>query len=425
MNEVKEAIKKFREKFDNFAVAYINSCVRCGLCAKTCHYFLTDGEFRSSPSYKLNLVISLFKRYFTFSGKYLKFLNNSIELNSKSLEELIDTLFGRCTLCGRCSINCPMGINIPYVIRLGRGLLASLSLVPSELQSTVNLAVVKGNNMGIEKTEWLETIEWLQEELRGEVNDPCARIPIDEMGAKILYTVNPREPKFFPLSLLAAAKIFYIAKESWTLSSEFYDVTNYAYFSGDDDSGSLLSERLYKTMEELNAKILVLGECGHGFNAHRWEAPDWLRRKNNFQIRSMVEILYEYIKKGKIRLDPSKNRKIYTLHDPCNLVRMGGIIDEQRYVLKKAVENFVEMIPNREKNFCCGGGGGQLSMTRYAERRIKAGEIKADQIRRTGANVVVAPCHNCIDQLNELNKIYKLGVEVKTLSEVVADALIL
>lgn len=425
MNELKGAIEKFRERLDNFAVAYLNTCVRCGLCAKTCHYFLSDGDFRSSPAYKLNLVISLFKRYFTFSGKHLKFLHNSKELSSKYLEELMDALFGRCTLCGRCSVNCTVGINIPYVIRLGRELLASLSLVPSELQSTVDLAVEKGNNMGIDKREWLETIEWLEEELRAEVNDPCARIPVDEKGAKILYTVNPREPKFFPLSLLATAKIFYFARENWTLSSEFYDVTNYAYFSGDNSSGGLLSERLYKTMEELNAEILVLGECGHGFNAHRWEAPDWLRRKNNFPIKSIVEILYGYIKDGRIKLNPSKNKKIFTLHDPCNLVRMGGIIEEQRYVLKRAVENFVEMTPNREKNFCCGGGGGQLSMTRYASRRIKAGEIKAEQIRRTGANVVVAPCHNCIDQLNEINKVYKLGVEVKTLSEVVADALVL
>ncbi len=423
MEKIEKAIGNLREKLDNFSVAYMNTCVRCGLCAKTCHYFLTDNDFRSSPAYKLNLVISLFKRYFTFSGRYLKFLGNSAELNSKSLDELIDTLFGRCTLCGRCSINCTMGINIPYIIRLGRSLLFYLSLVPLELQSTVSLAVEKGNNMGIEKTELLETIEWLEEELRADVNDPFARIPVDEKGAKILYTVNPRELKFFPLSLLASTKIFHIAKESWTLSSEFYDVTNYGYFSGDDSSAGLLSERLYDTMEKLGAEILVLGECGHGFNAHRWEAPDWLRRWNNFQIKSMVEILYEYVKNGKIKLEPSKNRKIYTLHDPCNLVRMGGIVEEQRYVLKKSVENFVEMIPNREKNYCCSGGGGQLSMTRYAERRIKAGQIKAEQIRKTGANVVVAPCHNCIDQLNEINKIYKLGVEVKTLSEVVADAL--
>ncbi len=83
------------------------------------------------------------------------------------------------------------------------------------------------------------------------------------------------------------------------------------------------------------------------------------------------------------------------------------------------------MCPNREKNFCCGGGGGQLAMTRFSHRRLKTGQIKADQIRKSGAKIVEAPCHNCIDQLMELNKHYKLGVEAKTICEIAADALII
>jgi Fe-S oxidoreductase len=83
------------------------------------------------------------------------------------------------------------------------------------------------------------------------------------------------------------------------------------------------------------------------------------------------------------------------------------------------------MHPNREKNYCCGGGGGQLAMTRFAKRRLEAGKLKADQIRETGAQIVVAPCHNCIDQLIELNREYNLKVEVKTISEVVADVLVI
>jgi Fe-S oxidoreductase len=56
---------------------------------------------------------------------------------------------------------------------------------------------------------------------------------------------------------------------------------------------------------------------------------------------------------------------------------------------------------------------------------MKIAEIKADQIRKTGASVVVSPCHNCVDQLIQINNKFKLGVTIKTLAEVVADALIL
>nr|MBP7677616.1 (Fe-S)-binding protein [Thermoanaerobaculia bacterium] len=112
------------------------------------------------------------------------------------------------------------------------------------------------------------------------------------------------------------------------------------------------------------------------------------------------------------------------LHAPSNLGRHGGVRAPQRRVLRRAASAFVEMAPHGEENFCCGGGGGQLSMSAYKERRIASGGTKANQIRETGASVVVAPCHNCIDQLMELNKEYKLGVRIRTVAEVVADAIV-
>jgi Fe-S oxidoreductase len=83
------------------------------------------------------------------------------------------------------------------------------------------------------------------------------------------------------------------------------------------------------------------------------------------------------------------------------------------------------MVPNRQKNYCCGGGGGQLAMTRFSERRLKVGKLKADQIKDTQAKIVATPCHNCIDQLMELNKHYSLKVEIKTICEIVANAIVM
>jgi Fe-S oxidoreductase len=83
------------------------------------------------------------------------------------------------------------------------------------------------------------------------------------------------------------------------------------------------------------------------------------------------------------------------------------------------------MTPTGSDNFCCGGGGGMLAMSEYNDRRLKVGEIKANQIKQTGANVVITPCHNCVDQLTQINHTYNLNVEIKSLAEVVADALVL
>ncbi len=423
--EQERILNEFRNRLHSEFAAYLNTCAHCGLCADSCHYYLTSEEPENIPAYKLSLVVQVFKHsYDPFAQKFPR-LFGAQPLNKKLIDEWIDVLFGRCTLCGRCAINCTMGINIPYLIRAARGALSSAGLTPPGLQSTVDTALEKGNNMGISKEDWLETIEWLEDELKEETGDKKADLPVDRKGMRLLYTINPREAMFFPLSISAVGKIFYAAQEKWTFSSENFDVTNYGLYNGDDNAAGIMSERLIKALYELGCSELILAECGHGFNSNRWEAPEWLKLKYDFKVRSILEVIYVYIKEGRIKLNPGLNTDTVTLHDPCNLVRLGGIIEYQRYILKKSVKNFVEMVPNREKNFCCGGGGGQLAMTRFAERRIKAGKLKAEQIKNTGAKIVATPCHNCIDQLMELNKHYKLGVQIKTVSEIVADAVVL
>ncbi len=395
---------------------FLQTCARCGLCADSCHYYIAEADPRNIPAYKLNLLFRAFKRLMRKSGVPC--------LEQETVNEWVEILFGRCTLCGRCAVNCTMGINIPRLIRTARGALAAAGLVPDGLQSTVTTALEKGNNMGIKKEDWLETVEWLEEELQDELNDPRASIPVDKKDCRLLYTINPREAMFFPLSISSAAKVFYAAGESWTFPSENFDVTNYGLYSGNDRDAGEMSERLTESLQKLNCRELILAECGHGFNSNRWEAPEWLQKHCSFPVKSIIEVIADYIREDRIRLDPEKISKTVTLHDPCNLVRLGGIIEIQRFILSRSVKNFVEMIPNREKNFCCGGGGGQLAMTRFAKRRLQAGRIKAEQIRKTGAEIVVTPCHNCIDQLMELNKHYKLNIEIKTITEMVADALI-
>jgi len=423
--EIHKALRIFTEQKDNRLVTHLNSCVHCGLCAESCMYYRTMNDDRFIPARKVDLVASIYQRYCTLTGKVFPALLNARELDDATVNEMVDLLYGSCTLCGRCTLHCSIGVDITYLIKIGRTMLAAMGKVPASLQSTVDAAVRTGNNMAIPTEELLDTLTWLEEELRDEVNDPNARIPLNEKGRKILYTLNPREPKFFPLSISAMAKIFHAADESWTLSTAMYDVTNYAYFSGNLDEAVIIAGRLYEEMKTIEAQRCVLAECGHGSRAFRWEAPNYLQKTFHFDVLTSVELLAEYIREGRIKFDKSKLQQPVTLHDPCNLVREGGIVDEQRYILSKAVSNFIEMTPHGIDNFCCGGGGGQLAMSEYNDRRMKTAEIKADQIRRTGASIVVAPCHNCIDQLIQINSTFKLGVQVKTLAEIVADALIL
>ena len=206
--DFKAAVRRLAKALDGPSVVHLESCVRCGLCAESCHYFLDDRDLKSIPAYKLNLIIRVFNRYFGRRGRLAPGWTGAKNFNRQEAGEWVDSLFGRCTLCGRCALNCTMGINIPALVRKARGVLASLGLVPDGLSSTVEMARDTGNNMGISKEDWVETVAWLEDELRADLRDPGARLPLDLKGADILYAVNPREPKFYPLTLTAVGKIF-------------------------------------------------------------------------------------------------------------------------------------------------------------------------------------------------------------------------
>jgi Fe-S oxidoreductase len=418
-----KGLKVFSSNGGSKLLSHLNSCVHCGLCAESCIYYMAYKDERYIPAKKVDIVASIYRRYHTLTGKTIPWLTGARDLNEGTIREMIDLMYGSCTMCGRCTMHCSIGVDIAYLVQTGRAMLANMGYVPATLQSTVNAAVTTGNNMAISDTDFFETIKWLEDDLRFEVNDDQASIPLNAPGKKIMYTLNPREPKFFPLSISAMAKIFHAAGESWTLSTRMYDVTNYAYFSGNLEEAQIIAQRMHDEMGILGSSRCVLAECGHGSRAFRWEAPNYLGQAFPFDVLTSVELIAEYIREGRIKLDPSKIKGKVTLHDPCNLVRGGGIFEEQRYILRHAVNDFEEMNPHGIDNLCCGGGGGQLAMSEYNERRMKITGLKAEQIKNTGASIVCTPCHNCVDQLTQTNAAYKLNVKIMTLAEIVADAL--
>lgn len=421
---IQKAVNILTKHTDSKLLTHLNACVHCGLCETSCLFWKAFKDPRFIPGKKVDMVSSIYRRYCTFLGKTAPKLMHAKELNDETIAEMVDLLYGACTMCGRCVKHCSIGVDIPFVVRTGRRMLAAMGMVPETLQATVDAAVNTGNNMAIPTEDFVDTIEWMEEELQDELGED-AKIPLNQDGVDILYTLNPREPKFFPLSIAAAAKIFHQAGASWTLSTDMYDVTNYGFFSGNDAEASAIAKRMFDEVQKRGCKTLVLGECGHGTRALRWEAPNFLKTRPDFQMITLVELLEEYIKSGRIKVDKNLNTKKYTIHDPCNIVRNGGLYNSLRYVVRQVVPELIEMVPNGSDNYCCGGGGGMLAMSEYNERRLKAGEVKAEQIRATGADVVITPCHNCVDQLTQINHTYKLNVEIKSLAEVVADALVI
>ena len=143
-----------------------------------------------------------------------------------------------------------------------------------------------------------------------------------------------------------------------------------------------------------------------------------------FKIRSLIEVISEYVENGTIELDPSANPEPMTFHDSCNFARKGGVVEEPRTVLNAAVADFREMAPHGAENLCCGAGSGLVAIEEWRDTRLSVGKPKADQVRATGAKTVVTSCDNCRHQLTDLSEHYGLGIEVRNLAEVTADALV-
>ena len=426
-HKAEKVIERMGQKLNRQMVTSLAGCVHCGMCIETCHYVLANpGDPTYAPVYKADQIRKIFKRHYDWTGRVFPWWVKSKSVyTDEELEELKDIVFGKCTNCRRCSINCPMGVDYATFNRMARGLLVSVGIMPEGVAVVSKDQWEIGNQMGVLKEEYLETLEWMEEELQSEFDNPDIKIPVDKNDCDVVYSINPREVKYDPRTIADAAKIFHFAGEDWTMPSEGWDMTNFGLFSGDDDLGGAVARRLYEKVEELRGKKLVISECGHGYRSTRCEGPNWGAYNVPFEMESSVITMLRYIKEGRIKVDKTRNTIPVTFHDSCNNnARSCGLFEEPRELLQLVCTDFREMYPNRAENYCCTGGGGAMSMSEYTNRRLKSGIVKANQLKETGASIVVTSCHNCVDGLTDVIRHYKLGMQVTQLVNLVANALV-
>jgi Fe-S oxidoreductase len=425
-HKAEKVIERLGQKLSRQIAGSMAACVHCGMCTESCHYVLANpGDPTYAPAYKADKIRKLFKRHYDWTGRVFPWWVKAGTLTTdEDLEELKDIVFGKCTNCRRCTINCPMGVDFATFNRMARGLLVSVGVMPEGVAVVSKDQWELGNQMGVLKEDYIETLEWMDEELQDELGVPGPLIPIDKPDCEVVYSINPREVKYDPRSISDAAKIFHFAGESWTMPSEGWDMTNFGLFSGDDDLGGAVSRRLFEKAEELKSKKLVISECGHGYRSTRCEGPNWAKYDVPFEMESSVDTMLRYIKEGRIKVDKTRNTTPVTFHDSCNNARSCGLYEEPRELLNLVVTDFREMYPNRAENYCCTGGGGAMSMSEYTPRRLKSGKTKAEQLTASGADIVVTSCHNCVDGLTDVIKHYKIDMQVTQLVHLVANALV-
>ena len=395
---------------------WLSICSRCGLCAESCFFYLAkNNDPQLSPAYKVKAT--LFELY-----------RRKGEVDRAFLKQCYEVVWGQCTTCKRCSSFCPFGIDIATMIALVRTICWSQGIVPEGLAKSSDNYRETGNQMGMSTEDFVETCSWMAEETGEELNG--LTIPVDKVGAKYMYTVNAREPMFYPQDMGMAAKIFTVAEEDWTMPSTGWDCTNLAMFAGDRALAGQIVKNMYNKAIELGVEKIVITECGHAYRSAQFEGPyfaGYMDGKPPVPILHSVRLFYEYLRDGRIKIDPDKMiEEPITYQDPCNVSRNGGLWEEGRLMMKYLAKDFRDMSPNRDHNHCCGGGGGFIPMgAEFKKRRMESGRVKAEQIKATGAKIVVTPCHNCFDQVRDLGKEYNLGIKVVSFKELICETMII
>jgi Fe-S oxidoreductase len=379
---------------------WLEICSHCGLCAESCFYYLANKrDPKQVPSYKIQKTLG-------------EMIRHKGDVDNAFMQMSMDTAYSKCTCCTRCGVYCPFGIDTGIMFSYVRGLLYGQGFVPWEMKIGSGMHRIYRAQMDITTEDWVDTCEWMAEEY--EEDWPGLEIPVDKEDADIIYTVNAREPKHYPEDIAEAAILFHLAGENWTVPSKGWEETSLAMFAGDWEACKLQVESVYDAMERLKPKRMVVTECGHAYRATVIEGPYWAGFKSGkTPIDSLhyVEWVAEALRSGKLKIDPAKKiKEVVTYQDSCNYIRNGGLADVAREIMSYIAEDFREMTPNREHNFCCGGGGGLNGIGRYREQRNIGMKVKRDQILGSGAKLVIAPCHNCWDAIRDLEEVYKIGI---------------
>ncbi|MHC4861858.1 MAG: (Fe-S)-binding protein, partial [Planctomycetota bacterium] len=400
----------------------MDHCATCHTCSEACHIYEMSGEnpvYR--PAYRSEVFRRLYKKHVLGNGGLLaSWRAGEIELNWTTVSRLAELAY-RCNLCRRCAQTCPIGVDNALIGHEIRKLLSQeMGIAPKELHDDGSMLQLRvGSSTGMNAEVVKDNIEFIDEDV-SEMTGMTVETPWDKEGADILLIHNAGEIMAWPKNPGAFAIIFEAAGLSWTMSSEIagYDSINYGVWY-DDFQFSRVAIKHAQAAKKLKVKKIVLGECGHAHKALTVIADRVLTGDLNIPRESCMVTFEQLVFSDRLKLDPSRNDFPVTLHDPCNLVRLMGIVEPQRRILRHIAPGFREMTPHGVENYCCGGGSGFAIMSghNFSDWRHQiAGRKKVEQILNAFKDeldpeikkYVCAPCSNCKGQLRDVMEYYGL-----------------
>jgi Fe-S oxidoreductase len=423
---------------------FMDICVKCGACTDKCHYFLGTGDANNMPVARQDLLRKVYRRYFTFAGKYFPKLVGAVDLTEEIVNEMY-SYYHQCSECRRCSVFCPYGIDTAEVTMAARDILAHVGMGQKYSNEIIGKVFKIGNNLGLPEPALADTLEGLEEEVEDDIGVKV-RYPLDEKGADILL-VTPSADFFAEPhvdGLIGYGKVFHAAGVSWTISSKASEAANFGLFIGNYENMREISLRIREAAKELGVKRIIFGECGHAWRVAysflNTLAGPWDFLDPNYPVpQHILDFTSDCLDRGILNIDKSENDWMtLTFHDSCNIARAsrigsypGSQFEIPRKVIKAVCNNFYDMAPEtiHDATFCCGGGGGLLTDD-LMELRIKGAlprmEALKNVIEDKGVTHMAAICAICKSQFTKVLPYYGMTMDqIVSVHQLVSNAIIL
>jgi Fe-S oxidoreductase len=438
-----DKMEELTGKYRSLAV-FLDSCVKCGACTDKCHYYLGTSDPKNMPVARQDLFRKVYRRKFTFAGKYFPKLVGAVDLTKDVLDDWY-SYFHQCSQCRRCSVYCPYGIDTAEISMAAREVMDSIGVGQKYCNEIIGKVFKIGNNLGLPEPALADTLEGLEEDIEDDTGVKV-RLPLDEKGADILV-VTPSADFFAEPhvdGLMGYAKVFHEAGVSWTLSSHASEAANFGMFIGSYENMRKLSLRVREAALDLGVKRIIFGECGHAWRVaysflNTLAGPFDFLDPNYPVPQHILEFTHDLIQRGAITLDKSANDDMrLTFHDSCNVARAsrmgstpGGQFTIPREVIKASCNHFYDMPQDtiHDATYCCGGGGGLLTDD-LMEIRVKGALPRMEALKHVveehGVTHMAAICAICKSQFAKVMPYYGFQMDsIVSVHQLVSNAIVL
>ena len=387
-----------------------DACVQCGKCEAMCPAFAagqplnpkkliqdmviglaggTDAQFAGSP----------------YPGKPIG--EHGGNLHQPIVNGLVDaeTLWS-CTTCRACVEECPMMIeHVDAIVDMRRHLTLEKGATPNKGAEVLDNLIATDNPGGFNPGGRMNWAADLNLKVLSEVK---ATEVLFWVGDGAFDMRNQRTLRAFVKVLKASGVDFAV------LGLEERDSGDVARRLGDEATFQTLARRNIQTLAKYRFQRIVTCDP-HSFHVLKNEygafGGDYLVQHHSTYIAELLEA-------GKLDLDAHKGGSV-TYHDPCYLGRYNGEYEAPRQVLRALGIEVKEMERSGFRSRCCGGGGGAPITDIPGKQRIP--DMRMEDIRQTGAEVVAVGCPQCTAMLEGVVEPRPL---IKDLAELVADALV-